>query len=72
VLSADEQKLYSLAFSSLRPREFLSLVLAGEWKDAVAGDKLLSEGQEARQICIPIEGLYRTRPVYELADRQLA
>lgn len=56
VLSADEQKLHSLAFSSLRPREFLSLVLAGEWKDAVAGDKLLTEGQEAQRICIPIEG----------------
>jgi CRP-like cAMP-binding protein len=56
VLSADETKLHSLAFSSLRPREFLSLALAGEWKEAAAGVKLLTEGQEAAQICIPIEG----------------
>ncbi len=56
VLSADETKLHSLAFSSLRPREFLSLALAGEWKEAAAGEKLLIEGQEAAQICIPIEG----------------
>jgi len=56
VLSADETKLHALAFSSLRPREFLSLALAGEWKDAVTGDKVLTEGQEVQQICVPIEG----------------
>jgi hypothetical protein len=56
VLSPDERKLYALSFSSLRPREFLSLALAGQWKDGVAGEELLTEGQEAMQICIPIEG----------------
>jgi len=56
VLSPDESKLHQLAFNSLRPREFLSLALVGEWKDAVAGEKLLIEGEEAAQICIPIEG----------------
>lgn len=56
VLSADEQRLYELAFRSLRPREFVSLVLAGEWKDAAAGDKVLTEGEPVSCICIPIAG----------------
>ncbi|HEY1232673.1 MAG TPA: hypothetical protein VGH22_04785 [Candidatus Binatia bacterium] len=34
VLSPDEQKLYDLGFQSLRPREFVSLSLVGEWKNA--------------------------------------
>ena len=45
VLSEDEKKLYDLGFSSLRPREFLSLALVGEWKNAVAGEKILTEGE---------------------------
>jgi hypothetical protein len=61
VLSADEQKLYDLAFRSLRPREFVSLVLAGEWKDAAAGDKVLSEGEPVSRICIPITGTVEVR-----------
>ena len=56
VLAPDEQKLYDLAFRSLRPREFLSLALAGDWKDAVAGEKLLTEGEAASQVCIPVAG----------------
>lgn len=39
VLSDDERKLYDMAFRSLRPREFVSLMLAGEWKDAAVGDQ---------------------------------
>ncbi len=42
VLSADEQTLYDLAFHSLRPREFLSLALVGEWRDAAVGEPLLT------------------------------
>ena len=61
VLSADEQKLYDLAFRSLRPREFVSLVLAGEWKDAAAGDKVLIEGEPVSRICIPITGKVEVR-----------
>jgi len=52
VLSQDEQRLYDLAFTALRPREFLSLALVGEWRDAVAGQKLLTIGEPPAQICI--------------------
>src|SRR5262244_725007 len=38
VLSDDEQRLYDMGFRSLRPREFVSLVLAGEWKNAAKGE----------------------------------
>jgi hypothetical protein len=55
-LSEDEQTLYDLAFRSLRPREFVSLALIGEWKTAAAGDKVLMEGQPVSSICVAISG----------------
>lgn len=61
VLSAEEQKLFDLAFRSLRPREFVSLVLAGEWKDAAAGDRVLTEGEPVSSVCIPIAGRVEVR-----------
>jgi CRP-like cAMP-binding protein len=61
VLSEDEQKLYDMGFHSLRPREFVSLILAGEWKNAVTGDKVLTEGQPVSSICIPISGAVKVR-----------
>jgi CRP-like cAMP-binding protein len=75
VLSADEQTLYDLAFRALRPREFLSLTLVGEWRDAAAGQKLLTEGQPAAEICISIAGNVEVsrhgEPVGTLAPGQL-
>src|SRR5215470_10047120 len=56
VLTEDEQKLYDLGFRSLRPREFISLVLFGEWKNAGAGEKVLQEGEPVSSLCIPISG----------------
>ena len=56
VLSQDEQKLYDLAFSSLRPREFVSLSLVGEWKSAEAGERVMAEGEPVSCLCIPITG----------------
>ena len=61
VLSRDEQQLYDLAFRSLRPREFLSLALVGEWKDAAVGDKVLTEGEPATRLCISIAGKAEAR-----------
>jgi CRP-like cAMP-binding protein len=56
VLSADQQTLYDLAFHSLRPRDFLSLALVGEWWDAQAGERLLTAGDPAAGICIATSG----------------
>jgi CRP-like cAMP-binding protein len=61
VLSDDEQALYDLAFRSLRPREFISLTLAGEWRDGVAGDRLLIEGEPVTSIGIPVSGTLDVR-----------
>ena len=66
VLSADEQKLYDLGFRSLRPREFVSLVLVGEWKSAAPGHKILSEGQPVMRLCIAIAG---SAEVHKLGKR---
>src|SRR5262245_23061798 len=56
VLSQDEQKLYDLGFRSLRPGEFVSLSLVGEWKTAEAGEKVVTEGEPVSSLCIPITG----------------
>ena len=56
VLSQDEQRLYDLGFRSLRPREFVSLSLVGEWKSAEAGERVLTEGEPVSRVCIPING----------------
>ena len=61
VLSSDEQKLYDLSFRSLRPREFVSLSLVGEWKNAAGGEKILTEGESVSSICIPITGSAEVR-----------
>ena len=55
-LSEDEQRLYDMGFGSLRPREFVSLLLAGEWRNATVGEKVLSEGKPVSSICIAISG----------------
>ena len=60
-LSRDEQILYDLAFRSLRPREFVSLALIGEWRNAAAGDRVLARGKPVSSICIPIEGTVHVR-----------
>jgi hypothetical protein len=56
VLSQDEQKLYDLGFRSLRPREFVSLSLVGEWQNAEAGERVMTEGEPVSSVCIPITG----------------
>src|SRR5262249_26474502 len=56
VFSEDEQKLYDMGFGSMRPREFVSLLMAGEWKNAAAGDSVLVQGEPVSSICIPISG----------------
>ena len=55
-LYQDEQKLYDLGFRSLRAREFVSLSLVGEWKNAEAGEKVMTEGEPVSCLCIPITG----------------
>jgi CRP-like cAMP-binding protein len=59
MLSEEEQKLYDMAFGSLRPREFVSLALIGEWRTAAAGDRVLSQGQTVSSICIAVSGTVR-------------
>jgi hypothetical protein len=61
VLSGDEQTLYKMGFGSLRPREFVSLLLAGEWKTAAAGDVVLTEGKPVSAVCIAISGSLKVR-----------
>jgi Popeye protein conserved region len=68
VLSADEQALYEFGFQTLRPREFVSLALIGEWVNAAKGDQPLTEEAQASSICIATRGSVRlTRQGKELA-----
>jgi hypothetical protein len=56
VLSADEQALYDFGFNVLRPREFVSLALIGEWIDAHPGDQVLTEQKPVSSVCIATVG----------------
>jgi CRP-like cAMP-binding protein len=56
VLSADERRLYDMGFHALRPREFVSLVLVGEWRNGASGEKVLEEGKAVESVSIPIAG----------------
>jgi hypothetical protein len=66
VLSDDEQKLYDLGFRSLRPREFVSLSLVGEWTSAEPGTRIVTEGEPAAQVCVAIRG---SADVYRRGER---
>jgi CRP-like cAMP-binding protein len=61
VLSDDERRLYDLGFQSLRPREFVSLMLVGEWKSASAGERILIEGEPVSRLCVAITGRAEVR-----------
>jgi Popeye-like protein len=56
VLNADEQALYKMGFTELRPREFVSLLLTGEWRSANAGDAILRQGDPVANVCIAVSG----------------
>jgi hypothetical protein len=44
-LNAEEQALYDMTFKSIRPRDFVALLMAGEWKSAEPGERLLTAGE---------------------------
>jgi hypothetical protein len=56
VLNEDEQALYKMGFTELRPREFVSLLLTGEWRNASAGDAILRQGEPVSNVCIVVSG----------------
>jgi|SaaInlStandDraft_4_1057021.scaffolds.fasta_scaffold20021_2 hypothetical protein len=43
-LSDDQQRLHEQVFSSLTPREMLTLLKSAQWKEAVAGEILITKG----------------------------
>ena len=61
VLGADEQRLYDLAFRTLRPREFLALAMVGEWHDGAAGEVILQRGRAVDSLVIAIAGAAQAR-----------
>ena len=56
VLSQDERRLYDMGFQSLRPREFVSLLLTGQWRDAARGERIITHDEPIERLSIPISG----------------
>jgi signal-transduction protein with cAMP-binding, CBS, and nucleotidyltransferase domain len=56
VLGPDEQKLYDLAFKSLKPREFLKLTSLGKIHEIKEGEKLVIAGQPNAYTSVLIDG----------------
>lgn len=59
--TTEEQKLYDLSFRSLKPRQFLSLVMLGKWQDGSTGTRVLNEGERVSAIGIAISGALEIR-----------
>jgi CRP-like cAMP-binding protein len=55
-LSADEQRLYDLAFDRLQPKEFLRLAKLGAWSKGTRGEHIFEQGKVIEHILIPISG----------------
>lgn len=60
-LDAEEQTLYDLTFQSIRPRDFISLLMAGGWKDGSPGERLLTAGEPTGAIHIATAGEIEVR-----------
>jgi hypothetical protein len=60
-LNDEEQALYDMAFKSIRPRDFVSLLMVGEWKKAEPGVRLLTTGKPTDAISIAISGVLEVR-----------
>jgi CRP-like cAMP-binding protein len=45
-----------LGFHALRPREFVSLLLTGQWRDAARGERIITENRPVERLSIPISG----------------
>jgi hypothetical protein len=56
VLSRDEQQLYDPGFQALRPREFVSLLLTGQWRDAAPGERIITHDEPVDRLSVPISG----------------
>jgi Popeye protein conserved region len=61
VMSGEEKALYDLGFQALGQRDFVSLTMIGEWRNAAAGEKLMTVGERVTSICIPISGAVHVR-----------
>ena len=59
--SPDEQQPYDLAFRTMRPRQFPSLVLIGESRVARTGDQVLTEREPVPAVCVAISGEIEVR-----------
>ncbi len=55
-MSPDEQALYGLAFSTMRPRDFVRLAELGEWLSAESGDALVRMGDEVGAVLVLLSG----------------
>ena len=55
-MSEDERALWSLAFQELRPRDYLRLVVLGQWREAQSGDVLYGAHQQISEVLVLLEG----------------
>jgi hypothetical protein len=55
-LSADEEALYRLSFSSIDKRKFALLANLGEWRNGQPGQRIFKKGEMITEIIVPISG----------------
>jgi CRP-like cAMP-binding protein len=52
ILTADQQRLYQLAFQSLTPREFLNLLKLACWEEAADGQLIVRKGEDIDRMMV--------------------
>ena len=68
IFNSEEEKLYNLEFKTLTPREFLSLLAVGEWRDGEPGEQIVIPGKQNSYVSILCDG----EAIAVLEDRELA
>lgn len=67
-LGEKEQQLYRMNFQTLTPREFVRLLSIADWKQAIVGEELLSQGHPISELMLLASG----RGTVEIDGRYVA
>lgn len=55
----DEERLYRMAFKALDLRSFRTLIRAGQWRTAEAGEQLVAQGETLNRVMVLDQGTLR-------------
>jgi|GEM_PF-5818092 len=60
-LTAEQHRLHRLAFAEMSPAECQRLLVAGTWKDASGGERLMRAGKAPNRVLLLVQGMAELR-----------